>query len=95
MKAQTYCLFLLLIPLLSSCAPANEPQLIAEHPAEQAIAIYPIPPEPEPWQSIIYHASLLLEVHQVERAADKAIRLAEHFGGYLVNSQSWFQNEDR
>jgi hypothetical protein len=95
MKTQSFLIFFLLILLLSACALADEPQLIAEHPAEQAIAIYPVLPAPEPGHSIIYHANLLLEVHQVERTADKAIFFAQQFDGYLVNSQSWFQGNEQ
>jgi len=81
--------------LLIACSATETSQLIAEHPFDEAIASYPSLIAPEGVENIIYHASLLMEVRNVERAADKAILLAEHFNGYLVNSQSWFQNNEQ
>lgn len=93
-----YSILIFLTLILAACSSTGNPQLIAEHPAEAAgaaIAIYPKTTFPTPDQSIIYHANLLLEVRQVDRAADKAILLAEHFEGYLVSSRAWIQNDQK
>ncbi len=90
-----YSFLILLTIILAACSSLHAPQLIAEYPDESAIAIYPKTTFPEHEQSIVYHANLLLDVRQVEKAAENAILLAEHFEGYLVSSRSWIQDNEK
>jgi hypothetical protein len=88
-------LLLLSLGLLTACSGIGEPQLIAVHPDEGAIAIYPKEPPPSPDLLVVYSASLEMEVSNVDRAADQATSLAYEYGGYLANSQSWYQDKDK
>lgn len=93
-----FCVFLSLLLLsiaLASCSSPGVAQLIAEHPADEPIAIYPSIPIPEPGDSITYNATIYLEVRQVDRAAEKAILLADHFDGFMVSTNSWYRKDDK
>lgn len=90
-----HSIVLLLTFILAACSSPDEPQLIAEYSSEEAIASYPNVAMPEPGNMEIYNATLFIEVRQVDKAAEKAILLANHFEGYLVNSRIWLQNNDK
>ena len=88
MKANFY--FLLLIGLiLTACSGESPPRLIAAYPSETTIATYPRPQH----QSVqmVYTDHLELEVKSVDRAAERVREIAYEQGGYLVNTQSWYQ----
>jgi hypothetical protein len=95
MNKKNVLLLLWLILALASCAPMDAPQLIAEHPVEEAIAVYPKIQYPEPGETLIYNAGLTLEVRNVDNAAQKAIQLASALDGYLQSSNTWYQNDDK
>ena len=44
---------------------------------------------------VVYNAYLELEVYDVDSAARQAKQLAYDYGGYLVSSQSWYQDDER
>jgi len=69
--------------------------MIASYPAEQPIAVYPSPPISNPGQIITYNANLELEVSNVDKAAKKAELIANTYGGYLLSSQTWFQEGEK
>jgi hypothetical protein len=79
---------------LAGCS-AESPELIAAHPAEIAIATYPQVPPPEPNLMVVYNANLVMAVSNVDRAAEEAAGIAYDYGGYLVSSQSWYQDDDK
>ena len=86
---------LLMSLLLAGCAGEDAPRLIAAQPREaEPIAVYPVEPPP-PSPQVIYTAALTLNVRDVAESAEQAISLAGGQGGYLVNSQVWYQDEDR
>jgi hypothetical protein len=70
---------------LAACSPGATPQLISSYPRAGTVA----PAAP----SRVYNTSLTIEVSDVDWAAQQAMRLAASDGGYLVNSQSWYQDE--
>jgi hypothetical protein len=81
--------FLICIPLLVSCASGDAtPQLVASYPAENQIAVYPVTP---PDMVVVYHATIDLEVPNVNSCVDKVNTLIYEYGGYLASSQSWYQ----
>jgi hypothetical protein len=68
-------------PLGQAGAPAQEQP--ARSPVRPPIAQYPLPP------AVIYHATLVLQVVDVDQAAQQAAAMAGKYGGYLANLQSW------
>ncbi len=72
--------------LLAACSSKNTPQLIASYPSEGKPAI-------QPSSQYVYDAYLELEVSNSENSASRAESLALQYGGYLVSSQSWEQDE--
>jgi hypothetical protein len=82
-------LLLFLVIVLTGCAVGDEdPQLIASYPSTKEIGMYPYAPQ---GLVVVYNADLVIEVLNVSRAADKAANLAYEYSGYLVSSQSWYQ----
>ena len=77
--------------LLIACSRAGAPEQIAAYPMERPIAVYPQPPQ----GTLIYTATLDLEVSNVERAADRAKEIALEAGGYLVSAQSWYRDGEK
>lgn len=87
-----FCVILFLVIGLAGCAVGDEnPQLIASYPSTKQIGTYPYEPQD---LVVVYNADLVIEVLNVSRAADKAANLAYEYSGYLVSSQSWFQDGD-
>ena len=85
--------FLWIVPLaaltLVACGSGSTPQLIGSYP-KGAGPTYAPPPEN---LLVVYNASLELEVYDTDSAARRATQLAYDRGGYLVSSQSWYQND--
>ncbi len=71
--------------LLAACQVA--PRLIGAYPKSPSTRP-PAQPLSQP-VTVIYDATLELEVPSVDRAARQAEGLASHYGGYLVDSASW------
>jgi len=78
-------LWALLAVGLTACSGAT-PQLIGSYP------LYGTPGPSVP-PARIYNTNLDIEVSDVDYAAQQAARLAVGVGGYLVSSQSWYQND--
>jgi len=74
--------------LLLACSSSEGPEQIATFPIETPIAVSPRNPDP----AMVYNATLDLEVSNVERAAERAKETAFEQNGYLVSSQSWYQD---
>ena len=91
MKKKLTLVLLLLAGLLAACSKDSGPDQIAVHPQEEAIAVYAHAPE----STVVYNATLDLEVSNVERAAEHAREIAFEQGGYLVSSQSWYRDGEK
>lgn len=63
---------------------SEAPLQIAAYPKVTPIAQYPGS------MVVIYHTYLELRVADVERSANRAVQLANSYGGYLSASQSWY-----
>jgi hypothetical protein len=70
---------------LTACSGAT-PQLIGSYPLYGT-------PGPSVSPARVYNTNLEIEVSDVDYAAQQAARLAVGVGGYLVSSQSWYQND--
>lgn len=81
-------LFVSLFPILAACSGSSQPQLIASYPSKGDSRGQPIPDE-----QFVYDAFMEMEAWNPEAAAERANERAYDFGGYLVSSQSWTQNE--
>lgn len=88
MKIRMLLIGLLMMGSLLACSAEGGPEQIAVYPKEQPIAVYPHPAA----FFLIDNATLDLSVTNVERAADQAKAIAFDRGGYLVSSQSWYQD---
>ncbi len=88
-------IFVFLTTLLTACAGAESPRMIASHPDGELIAVYPSHPEPYSNQTITYDANLELEVSNTDKATEEAKDIAIKYGGYLLSSHTWFQNGDK
>ena len=77
--------------LLAGCSKATGPEQIAASPKEEPIAVYPRSPD----STVIYNATLDMEVSNVERAAERAKEIAFEQGGYLVSAQSWYRDGEK
>ena len=96
MKTRALLLVALIMLALISCSTVGESRLIASHPIEEApIVVYPIESPVGPVPPVVYSASLDLKVSSVDRAVERAMGLAYENGGYLVSSQSWFQDDEK
>jgi hypothetical protein len=82
---------LLLVVLLTACSRAGAPEQIATYSKDRPIAVYPQPPE----STLIYNATLDMEVSNVERAAERAQEIAFEAGGYLISAQSWYRDGEK
>ena len=67
MKKNLILMCVLLVFLLTACSRAGAPEQIAAYSMEKPIAVYPQPPE----GTLIYNATLDLEVSNVERATER------------------------
>ncbi|RPI20565.1 MAG: DUF4349 domain-containing protein [Chloroflexota bacterium] len=79
---------LLVVLGLSACASAATPELIASFPYAQNDNSS----GSTQWAQVIYNIYLEIEVSDTQRAIDRAEELVSSYGGYLVSSQSWFQD---
>jgi hypothetical protein len=70
--------------LLSACAGADNPRLLATFPRATPIAIYPGQTQ------IIYNAYIEINVSNVDLATERAAQKAYDYGGYMESSQSWY-----
>lgn len=82
---------MLLVVLLTACSRTGAPEQIAAYSLEKPIAVYPQPPE----STLIYNATLDLEVSNVEHAAERAQEIAFEAGGYLISAQSWYRDGEK
>ncbi len=71
---------------LAACSSGATPQLIGSYPLYGT-------PGPNAPPSRFYNSNLDIEVSDVDYSAQRAARLAVDSGGYLVSSQSWYQDE--
>lgn len=93
----TVCIVALFVLSLAACA-GKTPQPIAVQPMPEAggpvplasapLNVPPGAPQP-PTPSIVYDAFIELEVGDPYAVSERAAKLAERYGGYLVDSQSW------
>ena len=91
MKIRLIFLFFVITTVLAACSSAGGPEQIAISPQEAPIATYPRTPD----IPVIYHATLDIEVNDVERAAEHAKEIAFGLNGYLVSAQSWYQEGEK
>jgi len=91
MKKNFILMCMLLVVLLTACSNAGAPEQIAAYSMEKPIAVYPQPPE----STLIYNATLDIEVSDVERAAERAKQIAFEAGGYLISAQSWYRDGEK
>jgi len=91
MKTKLTFLILFLTVMLAACSSPDGPEQIATYPHEAPIAVAPRYPD----TSVVYNATLDLEVSNVERAAERAKEIAFDQNGYLVSSQSWYQDGEK
>jgi hypothetical protein len=83
--------FALPVVCLAACSGSAAPQLIGSYPKDTGSSpTYAPPPEN---LLVVYNAYLELEVYETDSAARRATQLAYDHGGYLVSSQSWYQND--
>jgi len=71
---------------LAACSPGATPQLIGSYPRYGT-------PGPSLPPARVYDTRLDIEVPDVGYAVQQAAQLAEQAGGYLVASQSWYQDQ--
>ena len=81
--------------LLAACAPnaSATPALIGAYRAGDAPPVATYVP-PAPGAELVYNATVDLLVSDVVTAADAATRLATGYGGYLSDSQRWYDNRE-
>ena len=91
MKIKFFLIIALLIGLFTACTNADGPEQIAVYSQDEPIAVYPLSPE----YTLIYNATLDMEVSNVERAAERAKEIAFDAGGYLVSAQSWYRDGEK
>ncbi len=78
-----------LLLVLAACQ-GSRPQMIASYPQNPDSGGHP-PLQIYPAQ-VTYNASMDMAVSDVEEAASQAQSLAQSYGGYLLSSQSWLQD---
>ena len=81
----------LMAGLMAGCSKTDGPAQIASYPQDEPIAVYAHSPE----NTVIYNATLDMEVSDVERAAEHARDIAFEQGGYMVSSQSWYRDGEK
>ena len=91
MKNNLILMSMLLVVLLTACSRAGAPEQIATYSMEKPIAVYPQPPE----STLVYNATLDMEVANVERAVERAKEIAFEAGGYLISAQSWYRDGEK
>jgi hypothetical protein len=91
MKRKFILMCMLFVVLLTACSRAGAPEQIAAYSMEKPIAVYPQSPE----STLIYNATLDIEVSNVERAAERAQHIAFEAGGYLISAQSWYRDGEK
>lgn len=91
MKEKFILICALLVVLLTACSRAGAPEQIAAYSLEKPIAVYPQPPG----STLVYNATLDMEVSNVERAAERAKEIAFEAGGYLISAQSWYRDGEK
>ena len=91
MKKKFSLIIALLIGLFTACSQADSPEQIAAYSKDEPIAVYPLSPE----STLIYNATLDMEVSNVERATERAKEIAFEAGGYLISAQSWYRDGEK
>jgi len=91
MKNKPIIMLVLVIGFLAACSKMDGPEQIAAYPNEEPIAMSARSSE----STVIYSATLDMEVSNVERAADRAREIAFEQGGYLVSTQSWYRDGEK
>jgi hypothetical protein len=76
----------LFVLMLGAAACSGAPKQIATYPQDKPVAASGSYAS----GSYVYDAHIELGVHRPESSAERAIRLTEDYGGYLVDSQSWW-----
>jgi hypothetical protein len=76
--------------VITACGGSATPQLIGAYPKGSGESSTYAPPPSN--LLVVYNAFLDLEVANTDRAAEQATNLAYDHGGYLVSSQSWYQD---
>ncbi len=75
---------------ITACGGSATPQLIGAYPKGSGESSTYAPPPSN--LLVVYAAYLDLEVANTDWAAERATELAYNSGGYLVSSQSWYQD---
>lgn len=86
------CLMLGIALNLTACGAQEAPELIGSYPSEpngnQSKSNSPYD------AVLVYEAEIDLQVRDVYRSSEKITRLANQYGGYLVDSQTWFLGDE-
>ncbi len=88
-------LTLLIAATLAACGGSATPQLIGSYPRGSEEGVVTSSGGAPTNTLVVYNAYLELEVFDVASAAKQAEQLAYEYGGYLVNSQSWYQDDQK
>jgi hypothetical protein len=88
--------FILLLALaLTACGGNATPQLIGSYPRTSDSGASTTSAGAPTNTLVVYNAYLELEVANTDSAADRAEQVAYDYGGYLVSSQSWYQDDQK
>lgn len=86
------CLMLMVLYACTVCSAQDSPELIGSYPSN---------PDSSQTRSntsksidLVYEAEIDLHVGDVYRTSEKISRLADQYGGYLVDSQTWFLGDE-
>lgn len=80
---------------LAACGGSATPQLIGSYPRGSEGGVVTSPGSAPANTLVVYNAYLELEVFDTDSAADRAEQVAYDYGGYLVSSQSWYQDDQK
>lgn len=76
---------------LAACAGSGTPKLIGAAPREAT----PGPRLISPSSEVIYNAVMEMKVSDAEKSAARAEELSSRYGGYLVSSQLWYEDDKK
>src|SRR5512145_249468 len=76
---------------LAACAGSDTPKLIGSAPREAT----PGPRLISPSGEVIYNAVMEMKVSDAEKSAQRAEEFAYRYGGYLVSSQLWYEDDQK
>ena len=80
---------------LAACGGSATPQLIGSYPRGSEDGVITSSGSAPANTLVVYNAYLELEVFDTGSAADRVEQVAYDYGGYLVSSQSWYQDDQK